>query len=144
MTALTITSGVLNNGAQRRQLYVTVQTPATPTQATNTIIYDPTTTPWTNGGPYVATKIRAIKTASSIQGTAGVPGAAYLTWDASTPVTAYSIPANNEANLEAALDELWIPLPNQGGSGVTGKIGLTTLGLVQGDTLTILLDLING
>lgn len=144
-TPLVITSQVLNNGATKRQLYVTVLAPATPAQAANTIIYDPTTTPWTTTSAYISTSIRSVRTSSSVQGTSGTGSGAYLTWDASTPTCAYSIPDNNEVSFESAPGcQIWNVLTNTGGSGVTGKIGLTTAGLVAGDTITILLDLING
>jgi hypothetical protein len=144
MTALTINSTPLKNGVNKRQLYVTVLVPATPTQASNTIIYDPTTTPWTTSGAYVGTKIRGVRAMTSVQGTAGTQAAIYLTWDASTPVVAVAIPCNNEICYDSQVNnELFTPLTNLGGTGVTGKIGITTAGLVAGDAITLVLDLLN-
>ena len=142
MTAFTITSAALINSATHRQVYVTVSVPSTPSQATNTIIYDPTTTPYTNSGAYVGTRIRAARVTSSSGGS--TTASIQLNWDASTPVVALSIPVNSHFCFNSVDDDIFQPLMNQGGTGVSGKIGLTTLGLVQGDSITILLDIING
>lgn len=139
--ANTITKTVLNNGAYRRLLYVTVKSDGT--QETNTIIYDPTASPYTTSGAYIATKIRSIYSTGSCGGTTGVNAQVYLTWDASTVVAGFSIPIQNDQHYDS-MDAFGIPLVNQGGGGVTGKIGITTLGLIAGDTLTIILDIING
>lgn len=142
MTALVVTSNVLVNSATHRQVHITILAPATPDQATNTAIYDPTTTPWTSSGAYVGTKIRSLKVWSSIQGALGTQAALSLVWDASSPVLAFSIPCNSSAEFQG--NEL-LPaiIPNKGGSGVTGKIGFTSLGMVVGDSVTILLDITN-
>lgn len=143
MTALTVTSVPLINGPVYRQVYVTILAPSSPAQATNTTIYDPTTTPYTTSGAYVATKIRAINVFSSIQGAAGTQAALSIVWDASTPVVAFSIPCNSSSELRGR-EFLPAVIPNQGGTGVTGKIGFTSLGMVAGDSVTIVLDIING
>jgi hypothetical protein len=137
----TITIAPLINSATHRAVYVTVSAGAATTQLTNSIIYDPTTTPWTNSGAYVGTKIRVVSVTSSVQSGTSLPQIS-LDWDASTPVTAVSIPCNSHFCVDTI--KHFAPLPNQGGTGVTGKIGLTTLGLVAGDTITILLEIING
>ena len=145
MAALTITQNVLINSATRRQIQYTVLTPATPTQASNTILYDPTASPFSTAGAYVGTKIRGVKVASSTQGASGTQASCYLTFDASTPVVACSIPCNSAFSYHSSDKDMSSAIiPNSGGSGVTGKIGLTTNGLVAGDTITIILDIING
>jgi hypothetical protein len=142
MTALTVTVTPLINGPVHRQVHVTILAPTSPAQATNTAIYDPTTTPWTTSGAYVGTKIRAISVFSSIQGASGTQAALSLVWDANTPVVAFSIPCNSSAELRG-LELLPAVVPNSGGTGVSGKIGFTSLGMVAGDTVTIILDIIN-
>lgn len=143
MTALTVTQNVVVNSATHRQVQYTILAPTSPSQATNTILYDPTTTPWTTSGAYVGTKIRSANVTSSCQGASGTQAALSLVWDASTPVVACSIPVNSSTSLLDAFGT-YAPIPNAGGSGVTGKIGFTSLGLLAGDTVTILLDIING
>ena len=144
-TAVTVTSVPIINSATHRQVYATVSVPTTPTEPSDVIIYDPTAATYTNTGAYVATKIRGAKVASSCQGLSGTGANISLVWDASSPVVALSIPSNNSFSYESSVGNcLWQPLPNQGGSGVTGKIGLTASGLVAGDSITIILDIING
>lgn len=60
-----------------------------------------------------------------------------LLWDASTPVLALDIPAG--ANPTKGDFRAFGGLPNQGGSGITGDITLTTTGLASGDNITIVL-----
>ena len=143
-TALTVTSAALVNGSSLRTAYITVLAPSTPAQASNTIIYDPTTTPWTNSAVYNVTSIRRVRASSSCSGASGTNANITLNWDASTPVAAISIPCNAQFEFNACKDLCCPSLPNQGGSGVSGKIGLTTTGLVQGDSIMIILELSNG
>jgi len=59
-----------------------------------------------------------------------------LEWDATTDVLALNIPANMEMTVD------WRNhggLPNQGASGKTGDINLTTTGLESGDAITIVM-----
>jgi hypothetical protein len=137
----TPTSTVLINSQTHRQVYVTFTAAGSDNQA-DAIIYDPTTTPFTNSGVYVGTKIRRITVQSSVTLNTTACNAA-IVFDASTPVLAYSIPLNSHACFDFEKNAM-VPLLNYAGAGVTGKLGLTTTGLAAGDNITIVIDIING
>lgn len=61
----------------------------------------------------------------------------FLEWDATTDVNAFTLPVGR--SIQACYEHL-SGLPNQGGSGKTGDITLTTTGLAAGDSLHIILE----
>lgn len=61
-----------------------------------------------------------------------------LNWDASTPVLAMAIPPGPGGPLEMCFRDIG-GLKNQGGSGITGDITLTTTGLASGESIAIVL-----
>ena len=61
-----------------------------------------------------------------------------ILWDADTDVVCWLIPANQSDTLDFTQIG---GLPNNGGTGVTGNISLTTVGHTSGDTYTIILEL---
>ncbi len=65
-------------------------------------------------------------------------GVIKLNWDASTPVAAWALPyQSNEGDF--CFRKLG-GLKNQGGTGITGDITLTTTGLAAGDVVSIVLE----
>ena len=61
-----------------------------------------------------------------------------ILWDADTDVVCWLIPANQSDTLDFTKIG---GLPNNGGTGVTGNIAMTTVGHTSGDTYTIILEL---
>lgn len=134
--ANTITKQNIIAGSRNREVYITLLSDGT--QETNTILYDPTSSPFSTAAAYIGTKIRRV----SVVGACAAASKSYLTWDATTAVAAMSIPAESSFVFDTMQQGL-SPLKNMGGSGVTGKIGITTLALAAGDTITIVLDILN-
>lgn len=127
----------LNNSATYRQVLITLVADGT-TQETDTIIYDPTTTPYTNSGAYVGTKVRRIKSSASAASAAKVS----LIFDGATTSLLWPIAVQNDTDFDFE-DLTMVAIPNTA-TTPTGKIGITTLALAAGDTIAIILDIING
>jgi hypothetical protein len=104
------------------------------TNETNYVVYDSSVVATAAGDtdPLTSAIIELYASASAAQ-TARV----VLRWDATTPVLAMDIPAGTNPTKFCAGDLMC--LPNQGGSGITGDITLTTTGLASGDAITILM-----
>jgi hypothetical protein len=134
--ANTITKTTLFNSATRRELQISILSDGT--QETNTILYDPTSSPFSTAGSYVATKIRRCVTNASCAAAAKM----YLTYDATTAAVAYPIPQQGWSKYDS-MELGMIPMINNAGSGVTGKIGITTTGLAAGDSILINLEILN-
>lgn len=103
-------------------------------QETNTIIYDSSVIATALGikDPLTST-IVSIRSSSN-----SVAGLCKLNWDANTPVLAWAIPlAGNEGTYKFYH---FGGLKNQGSTGITGDITLTTTGLAAGESLTIVLE----
>lgn len=82
----------------------------------------------------LTSKLMGVYASASAASTARV----VLRWDASTPVLALDIPAQNQP-LDVNFDRIG-GLPNQAAAtGKTGDITLTTTGLASGDAITIVL-----
>jgi hypothetical protein len=106
-------------------------------QETNTIIYNASATLFTLGVPFNATsRINSIKWSSNSSA-----GLVTLNWDATTPVVAWSLPLGGRSSHQCFRE--FGGLPNQGGTGITGNITLTTTGLATGDTLSLVLDVLS-
>jgi hypothetical protein len=88
-----------------------------------------------NPNPGVHLKLRRIR--YSIQGMS-----VRLQWDATTPVD-IAILSNGQDILDFT-NEYAGGFPNNGGSGVTGNILLTTIGQLAGSSCTLNLELIKG
>ena len=67
-------------------------------------------------------------------------GLVRLEWDATADVTALTLPLASGGSFRENYAKNFVPLPNQGGAGITGDITLTTTGLASGDTFTLILD----
>lgn len=141
--ANTITNSTMIYNAKEAVVYVTIASDGS--EETGTILYDSSA---------VATLIQNIKpeftdpltcrllevyaSASAAAATATGGGARIkLLWDATTDVLAMDIPT--ATNATKANFRRCGGLLNQGGSGKTGDILLTTTGLEAGDALTIIL-----
>lgn len=99
-------------------------------QETATVIYDSSDY---GGTDTLSSRIMHISCVLSAASTAR----AFLAWDATTDVLAFTLPSGQPVNMDFKNIG---GLQNQGGSGVTGDILLTTTGLSTGDTLTIMLE----
>lgn len=117
-----------------KEAYVYFTLASDGTQETNTVIYDSSVVATAAGDTDPLTSaIMEVYASASAATTARV----LLKWDASTPVLAMDIPTATDPLKFCARDALC--LPNQGGSGITGDITLTTTGLASGDAITILM-----
>lgn len=65
----------------------------------------------------------------------------WLEWDATTDILAFDMPAQSPTFIDFRRCMPIGGLPNQGGSGVTGDITLTTTGLEAGDKITIVMEI---
>ena len=130
--ANTITNFTMQAGPKRVILYVTIASDGT--NETNTVIYNSATQHTTIGDADTKTcKINSIRWVSN-----SPVGKASLLWDATTKVLALSASyGGNPLNMD--FTEIG-GLANQGGSGVTGNILLTTTGLASGDQISFILD----
>ena len=110
--------------------YVTLASDGT--NETNTLIYDSSATATTLGiADPLSSNIISCKYATSSK-TAIIK----LVWDASTKVAALAMPFSNTLDMDFKCIG---GLENQGSTGRTGDILLTTTGLVSGDTISIIL-----
>lgn len=145
--ANTITNVVVNYTAKEAIVYLTLASDGT--NETNTVVYDSSA---------VATLIQNIKVEftdplksrileiyasassgnqTSSSGTSANGSRVKLLWDAATKVLALDVPTGT--NPTKANFRKFGGLVNQGGSGITGDILLTTTGLLSGDLITIVL-----
>jgi hypothetical protein len=113
-------------------VYLTVASDGS--QATNYVVYSSSTVSAALGitNPKIS-KIMSIRWGSN-----SALGVCKLNWDASTPVLAWGLPyAGHEGNFKFYH---FGGLLNQGGSGITGDITLTTTGLAAGDSISLVLE----
>lgn len=66
---------------------------------------------------------------------------ARLEWDATTDVLALDLPVLAPTHIDFRRCMPIGGLPNQGGSGKTGDINLTTTGLESGDSITLVMEI---
>lgn len=130
--ANTITTATLLAGPKEAIIYVTIASDGT--EETATVLYDSSAIATAAGDsdPLDSTIISVYASASAAS-TARVK----LLWDASTDVLAFDIPVctnPTKANFRCIGG-----LPNQGATGKTGDILITTTGLESGDAITIVL-----
>lgn len=133
--ANTITNTTILDGSVHRVVYLTIASDGT--EETDYIVYDSSSFTGTDS---LDSTIEQVWWSSSSATTAGVPANFKLEFDATTDVLALALPANDAVHLD------FRPmggLKNTAGSGITGDITLTTLGLVSGDSLTLVLQVRN-
>ena len=128
----TNTITVISSSLKEAVVYVTIDSDGT--EETDLVIYDSSAVASLVGttDPLDSTILSVYASVS-----AAVTARVELQWDASTDVLALDIPAGTNAtkcNWRSIGG-----LPNQGGSGKTGDITLTTTGLESGDNITIVL-----
>lgn len=130
--ANTITSKLLIVGKRTAVLYVALSSDGT--QETGTVIYDSSVvaTAFGDTDPLTST-IEKVYASCNAASTAR----ATLLWDANTDVVAFNIPTGTNPT-KACFDDIG-GLPNQGGTGKTGDILLTSTGLASGDSLIMVL-----
>lgn len=117
--------------------YITIASDGT--EETGTVIYDSSAIATVVGDSdtldSTITRIYACVAAAS---TARVS----LLWDATTDVLAFSVPVStNPTYLDLRGQFPMGGLPNQGATGKTGDILLTTTGLESGDSITLVLEI---
>lgn len=103
-------------------------------QETNTVIYDSSVIATALGivDPLTSTLL-SIRVSSN-----SVAGLCKLNWDATTPVLAWAIPlAGNEGTYKFYH---FGGIKNQGATGITGDITLTTTGIAAGESISIILE----
>lgn len=133
MAGNTKTTTTILNSYRRVIVYFTLKSDGT--QETNAVVYDSSAQATAQGGVTDPLKCKIRKVWMTCSGAAVV---AKLNWDATTPVVAVALPYQNS---ELYHDfTCFDGLINQGGSGITGDITLTTTGLASGDSLTIVLE----
>lgn len=105
------------------------------TQETNYVVYDSSVIAGLLGiqDPLTCT-IRTIRACSN-----SAAGVIKLNWDATTPVVALCLPYGGSSALNHTFCNIG-GLKNQGGTGVTGDITLTTTGLASGDAIFIVME----
>lgn len=117
-----------------KEAYVYLTLASDGTNETNYVVYDSSVVATAAGDTDPLTSgIMEVYASASAASTARV----VLRWDATTPVLAMDIPTATDP-LKFKAGGLFV-LPNQGGSGITGDITLTTTGLASGDAITILM-----
>lgn len=134
--ANTITNTTLMAG-RRVVKYITLSSDGT--EETATVIYDSSAVSAQDASdttdPLDCT-IESIYAVVSAAATARIT----LLWDATTDVLAFNIPAGTtQVKADFRREIPMGGLPNQGGSGKTGDILLTTTGLEAGDSLTLVM-----
>jgi hypothetical protein len=129
--ANTITNIKQINGSKNHVAYITLASDGT--NETNTVIYDSSTYSGTD-----SLKNRIKKIHYSFDGAA--TARAKLLWDATTKVLAFTIPPQMSDRFDFSSIG---GLSNPAGAGITGDIVLTTTGLAAGDSLIIVLEMIN-
>lgn len=122
------------NGARNKVRYITINSDGT--QETVLNIYD--SSALNTVDPLTCT-IERITYSTSMRGAAGTTGNIKILFDATTPVLACGIPINNAGKI--CFKKIG-GLKNTGGSGRTGDLVLTTLGLIAGDSITLVIELI--
>jgi len=132
--ANTITSKVLIDGKRNAVLYITLASDGT--NETGTVIYDSSAVAATYGDsdPLTCT-IEKVYASCNAASTARIN----LLWDATTDVLALNVPTSTNPT-KADFRDIG-GLPNQGGTGKTGDILLTTTGLAAGDSLILVLNI---
>lgn len=129
----TITNKTINVGFKSTVIYFTL-TCVGAAQETGTIVYDSSVNATSLG---IADPLNC-----SIQDyyytTNSTAGICKLSWDATTDVDAIGLPGGQSGPDYQDFRPVG-GLPNQGGTGRTGDILLTTVGLVAGDVLTLVL-----
>lgn len=121
-------------GLKEVVVYITLQSDGT--NETATVIYDSSAVAATLGeADPLNSNILRVDCSSNAASTARVR----LLWDASTDVVALDIPSATDPSVRDFTR--FGGLPNQGGSGKTGDILLTTTGLASGDTVTLVLTI---
>lgn len=130
----------LGGSPDRFRVYFTDVIDSGPTQETNLVIYDSSVVSALFGlaDPLMCHITEAYLYCSSIATNPQVT----LKWDATTKVNAVAVPCGSAGPIQYCFSQQ--PLKNQGGSGITGDIVLTTTGLVAGDQIFIVLDVIVG
>lgn len=104
------------------------------TQETNYVVYD---------SSVIATALKIADpltcTLVSVKSCSTSPvGKCVLRWDATTPILAWTLPYAGSSPMDMDFRPIG-GLKNQGGSGITGDITLTTTGLASGDSLALVL-----
>lgn len=130
----TVTQSTLIGGKRSIIKYISLNSDGS--QETATVIYD--SSALNTVDPLTCT-INKITYATSMRNTLGVNGNIKLLFDASTDVLACAIPINAAGVLDFSY---FGGLKNTAGTGITGDILITTLGLVAGDAITLILDII--
>jgi hypothetical protein len=130
--ANTITSKTVIASPSKAVLYITLASDGT--EETGTVIYDSSAIATAAGD--TDTLDSTIVSISAIVSAASTARATLL-WDATTDVLAYAIPG---ATGHISQDYSYMGgLANQGGTGKTGDILLTTTGLEAGDSIILVL-----
>lgn len=104
------------------------------TQETNTVIYDSSVVATAAG----ISDPKMCHIVSIKYGSNSAAGVCKLNWDASSPVLAWALPYQGNSGTFCFSEHTG--LKNQGGSGITGDITLTTTGLASGDSISLVLD----
>lgn len=131
----TITTATLQCNPKEIVIYTTLQSDGT--QETATVLYDSSAQAATlNLTDPLTSSILRVDCSSNAASTARIR----LLWDASTDVVALDIPSATDPSVRDFTR--FGGLKNQGGSGVTGDILLTTTGLASGDTITLVLTIL--
>jgi hypothetical protein len=129
--ANTVTSKTIISGSREAVIYVTIASDGT--EETDLVVYDSSAVATLVGetDPLDCTLLGVYASIS-----AATTARAFLEWDATTDVLALPLPVQNptKANFRSVGG-----LPNQGGTGITGDITLTTTGLEAGDSLVLVL-----
>lgn len=128
----TVKDAVLVSGVKRTVVYTTILCVGA-AQETNKVLYDSSAIATLLGIPDPLNS-KLLKIQFSTNSALGV---FKLNWDASTPVAAWALPYQSNEG-EFCFQEFG-GLNNQGGTGITGDITLTTTGFVAADVLSIVL-----
>ncbi len=130
--ANTITSKIVIANTNQAVIYVTIASDGT--NETATVLYDSSAVAAAVGdSDTLDSTIVSIYASASTANTARVK----LLWDATTDVLAIDVPTGTNPTKHNF--HHMGGLPNQGGTGKTGDILLTTTGLASGDALTFVL-----
>lgn len=134
--ANTITNTNLLLSKKRVVKYITIQSDGT--EETDLVLYDSSAIATSVGDtdPLTST-IESVYFSASAAATAR----ARLEWDATTDVLALDLPVLAPTFIDFRRTLPIGGLPNQGGSGKTGDILLTTTGLESGDSITIIMEI---
>lgn len=131
-----VTQNVLQGSTERVVMFTLVSDGS---QETNAVVYNASAAGFVPSTS-VNSRIMAISWSMSSGSTAGVLATARLLYDATTKIVAWSIPANNAGHIDFH-DVGGLNLGQMGASGATGNILLTTLGLIVGDSLSLVLHI---